>query len=68
AWLTEFCLNQADNVFQTWRQFGDQLVARYADGGLNYPGKLNIKTGYPREWLATTSWPHGPTKYARPEK
>lgn len=65
--LTEFCLNTANNVFLTWQNLGDQLIAEYADGGLNYPGKLNSKQGYPQAWLQTTSWPKGPTKYAEPK-
>jgi dipeptidase len=67
AYLTDFSINTANNVFLTWQQFGDDLIARYADGGLNYPGQLNIKTGYPREWLMTTNWPKGPVKYEKPE-
>jgi len=46
---------------------GDRLIAEYADGGLNHPGRLNQKLGYPRDWLETTSWPHGPTRYDKPE-
>ncbi len=65
AWLTEFCHNAASNTFIAWQIFGDRLVARYADGGMNYPGRLNDKLGYPKEWLMTTSWPNGPTKYEK---
>jgi len=67
AWLTEFCLNTAGNIFLSWQQFGDRLVAEYADGGLNHPGKLNQKKGYPKDWRMTTSWPKGPIKYEKPE-
>ena len=55
-WLTEFCMNTANNVFLTWQEFGDLLIARYADGGLNYPGELYIKKGY-RGMAHETSWP-----------
>ena len=67
AWLTEFCRNQADSTFRTWQEFGDRLVAEYADGGINHPGRLNRKLGYPREWLETTSWLRGPVRYDKPE-
>jgi len=67
AWLTAFSTERANETFRTWQAFGDRLVAEYADGGLNFPGKLNDKMGYPREWLMRTSWPDGPTKYAKPE-
>lgn len=66
-WLTEFCLNQANSTFRSWQEFGDRLIAEYADGGLNHPGRLNRKLGYPRDWLETTSWPHGPIRYEKPE-
>ena len=62
--LTEFTLTSADSTFATWQAFGDVLIARYADGGLNFPGKLNEKKGYPKKWLMTTSWPDGPTTYS----
>jgi dipeptidase len=65
--LTEFCLNTANNVFLTWQNFGDRLIAKYADAGVNYPGQLNDKQGYPTNWLQSTHWPHGPTKYTKPE-
>lgn len=68
AYLTDFSVNTANNVFLAWQRFGDDLIARYADGGLNYAGQLNIKTGYPREWLMTTDWPKGPVKYEKPEQ
>ncbi|NCC51620.1 MAG: dipeptidase [Spartobacteria bacterium] len=63
AYLTKFSENTAVNIFTTWQEFGDRLVAKYADGGMNYPGRLNDKLGYPAEWLQTTSWPNGPTSY-----
>ncbi|MDD2236988.1 MAG: C69 family dipeptidase [Kiritimatiellae bacterium] len=63
VYLTEFCKNTAENTFKTWQTFGDRLIAEYADGGLNFPGKLNDKIGYPKEWLDTTAWPEGPTTY-----
>jgi dipeptidase len=63
ALLTEFSMNTASNVFHSWQQFGDRLVAKYADGGMNYPGRLNEEIGYPAEWLKTTSWPNGPITY-----
>ncbi len=65
AWLTEFSNNTAINTFVTWLEFGDRLVAKYADGGYNYPGKLNVKVGYPQDWLKTTSWPTGPISYEK---
>ena len=67
AWLTDFCDGLANNTFRTWQQFGDRLVAEYADGGLNHPGRLNQKLGYPPEWLEKTSWPKGPIRYEKPE-
>ncbi len=67
TYLTAFSTNTANNIFTIWQRFGDDLIARYADGGINYPGRLNIKTGYPREWLMTTDWPKGPVRYEKPE-
>ena len=67
AWLTEFCETRANTTFLAWQLFGDRLVARYADGGVNSPVRLNKRVGYPREWLNTTTWPTGPTHYAKPE-
>ncbi len=67
AWLTEFCMNTASNTFLSWQRFGDRLVAEYADGGVNQPGKLNQKKGYPKDWLMKTSWPKGPIKYEKPK-
>ncbi len=67
AWLTDFSKNTAGNTFLAWQGFGDRLIARYADGGMNYPGKLNDKLGYPKEWLQQTSWPNGPIRYEKPE-
>ena len=64
ALLTEFTITSANSTFKTWQAFGDLLIARYADGGVNYPGELNQKKGYPKEWLKTTSWPNGPTTYS----
>ncbi len=63
AFLTEFSKNTAHHIVSSWLEFSDRLIARYADGGINYPGKLNIKSGYPRDWLETTDWPHGPIQY-----
>jgi dipeptidase len=63
--LTVFCMNTASNTFLAWQKLGDQLVARYADGGMNYPGRLNKEVGYPKDWLKTTSWPNGPTTYKK---
>ncbi len=65
--LTEFSLNTANNTFLAWQNFGDRLIAEYADGGLNFPDKLNDKQGYPTNWLQTTHWPKGPTTYAKPD-
>ncbi|WP_319550325.1 C69 family dipeptidase [Desulfogranum marinum] len=67
AYLTEFSVNTAQNVFETWQNFADMLIVKYADGGMNYPGELNHKVGYPQEWLKTTSWVNGPTTYEQPE-
>jgi dipeptidase len=67
TWLTEFSENTANAMVKDWQDLGDRLIAKYADGGLNYPGQLNIERGYPRDWLMTTSWPHGPTSYEKPE-
>jgi len=64
--LTDFSLTTANNTFLSWQNFSDRLVAKYADGGLNFPGKLNDKQGYPKAWLKTTSWPNGPINYAKP--
>ncbi len=67
AWLTEFCMNLADHSIADWRELGSSLIVEFSDGGINQPGKLNQKMGYPREWLNTTSWPKGPVKYEKSE-
>jgi dipeptidase len=66
-WLTSFCNERATETFQAWQQLGDRLVAEFADGGINHPGRLNGKIGYPEAWRMKTSWPTGPTRYERPE-
>ena len=63
TYLTEFSTKTAEDTFANWQAFSDLLVAKYADGGVNYPGSLNNEIGYPKEWLQTTSWPNGPTSY-----
>jgi len=67
TYLTEFSVNTAQNVFETWQNFADRLIVKYADGGMNYPGELNHRVGYPQKWLQTTSWVKGPTTYKKPK-
>ncbi|WP_051305847.1 dipeptidase [Desulfogranum mediterraneum] len=66
SYLTEFSVHTAEQVFTSWQAFGDRLIVKYADGGMNSPGELNHKVGYPKEWLESTDWKNGPTSYARP--
>ncbi len=63
AYLTAFSKNTANNTFTTWRSLGDLLIAKYADGAVNTPTKMNDEIGYPKAWIETTSWPDGPTVY-----
>ncbi|MDD4649463.1 MAG: C69 family dipeptidase [Desulfoplanes sp.] len=64
--LFAFCENQADRVVKDWWNFAWIMVARYADGFVNAPGKMAQEVGYPKAWYETTTWPQGPTGYQKP--
>jgi dipeptidase len=63
------CGAYAEQTLVAWRELGERLIARYADGYVNEPGKMAQEVGYPREWLDRTDWSEGPSGYApRPPK
>ncbi len=63
AYLTEFCLTNADQVVQRWWDFSEELIAKYSDGFINAPGHLAQEVGYPEEWRKAAGWFEGPTQY-----
>ena len=57
----------ADAVREDWGRLFEHLVARYAQGFLNEPGKLAQGVGYSQEWLDRTDYASGPAKgYKKP--
>ena len=63
--LSAFCENQANQVVKDWWNFAWIMVARYADGFVNAPGKMAQEVGYPKAWYEKTTWPQGPTSYQK---
>jgi dipeptidase len=63
AYLTEFCLTNADQVIGRWWDFSEELIGRYSDGFINAPGHMAQEVGYPEEWRKAAGWFEGPTQY-----
>ncbi len=63
--ITEFCAGHATEVVACWKDLAHTLVAKYADGYLNLPGKdgAAVGIGYPSTWLKVTDYKKGPTSY-----
>lgn len=64
--ITAYCETQANQVVKDWWSFAGLLIAKYADGYVNEPGKMAQEVGYPKEWYSICEWTNGPTSYAPP--
>jgi len=50
--LTQYCVNNANDVVAEFWELADLLIAKYNDGRLNIPGvKIGKGVGYPAWWL-----------------
>ncbi len=63
AFLTDYCLNNADKVVNEWWDFSFYLFEKYANGSVNLPKPLK-EVGYPEEWLdGVHYYQRGPISY-----
>jgi len=49
-YLTDYCINHANDVVNEWWNLADYLVVKYSDGFINQP-KVGQGVGYPAWWL-----------------
>jgi len=61
-YLTDYCVNNAEDVVAQWWDFADYLVAKYHDGYVNIP-EAGQGVGYPAWWLEAVEYDEGPTQY-----
>ncbi|MEM1352326.1 MAG: C69 family dipeptidase [Pseudomonadota bacterium] len=64
---TAFCSKTAEELLETWRVLGHELIAKYSDGYINRTpedDQMAVPIGYPARWLAQTDYANGPTSYA----
>lgn len=64
-YLTNYCINNANNVVKEWWGLLDFLLGKYRDGFINLP-KVAQLVGYPEWWLEKVDYKNGPTTYEKP--
>jgi len=65
-YLTDYAAKTTAATIDAWWKLSDHFIVKYNDGLLSEPGKVGQPLGYPVDWLQSTSWPDGPTKYEKP--
>ncbi len=53
--LTQYSVDNGNEVVQDWWKFGEFLIGKYHDGYNNYP-KAAVTIGYPEEWLKAVGY------------
>jgi dipeptidase len=71
-YLTNYCVDNANNVVSEWWKLFDYLIAKYRSGYLNseyIPGQTPTSTtlGYPAWWLKAVGYDKGPLTYEKPK-
>ncbi len=73
--ITFFCEEYSGHLLKRWWDLADTLVAKYSDGYINLPDKVQDnknkpvkegaakEVGYSAEWLSHTNYKDGPTTY-----
>lgn len=64
AYLTDYCITNAQKIVDTWWQLSESLLVGYNAGYYNLPF-LAQKIGYPDWWLKQVGYDQGPTSYRR---
>jgi dipeptidase len=64
-YLTQYCLDHAQQVVRQWRDLSEMLIVKYNDGYVNIPD-LAQSVGYPEEWLKKVKYDRGPKTYEKP--
>eukprot|EP00743_Colponemidia_sp_Colp-15_P001817 GILK01001982.1.p1 GENE.GILK01001982.1~~GILK01001982.1.p1 ORF type:complete len:529 (-),score=89.21 GILK01001982.1:265-1683(-) len=65
GYLTNFCLNHAEDVVKQWWEFVDFMIMKYNDGYINTP-RVGACTGYPEWWLRLVKF-NGDARYKLPD-
>jgi len=63
-YLTQYSVDNGNQVVADWWKFSDYLVAKYNDGYVNFP-KRATNVGYPKWWLEQVGYEEGPTTYKK---
>lgn len=71
-YLTNYCVNNANNVVNEWWKLSEDLIAKYRGGYINgkyIPGQTPVATapGYPASWLKAVGYDKGPLTYEKPK-
>ncbi|MBN1345506.1 MAG: C69 family dipeptidase [Phycisphaerae bacterium] len=64
-YLTDYGIDNADDVVSEWWEMANDLVQKYDDGYINDPVTAT-EVGYPKEWLDQVGYDQGPTTYNQP--
>jgi len=64
-YLSNYCINNAEQVLKQWWNLADYLVQKYTDGYINNP-KIAQEVGYPKWWREKVGYFNGPTSYKKP--
>ena len=65
-YLTQYCKQNAHEVFSQWAGLSKYLVEKYTDGYINRP-KIGQAVGYPKWWREAVGYQNGPKSYKKPE-
>ncbi|NQT29225.1 MAG: C69 family dipeptidase [Candidatus Saganbacteria bacterium] len=65
-YLTNYGINNANNVVSEWWELAFYLLAKYTDGYVNIPNPAT-EVGYPKGWLDQVGYKNGPTTYTKPK-
>jgi dipeptidase len=57
----------AEEARLDWKKLFEELVVKYDMGFINSPDNMAAEVGYSDEWLKSTDYFSGPSKYERPE-
>lgn len=66
AYLTDYCVQHAEDVVRKWKDLGEYLITTYNDGYVKDADGRVQEMGYPENWLRTVIQAH-PEKYKLPD-
>jgi len=51
AFLTKYCIDNAEMNVRRWQKLGDHLITKYNDGYIQDKNHRGQEVGYPKSWL-----------------